>query len=582
MNAFRQAACAILLSWGAAAQASCKLQAMELPVHMDGTRAIATLGINGTPVPVIVDSGAFYSTLTRASAEQLGLTLRSLPDGFTVTGFAGNMVRPKKAVVKTVQLQGAQIDDIEFLVGGNDSGLGAMGILGRNILGIFDTEYDLAHGMIRLVRRGSDCDKANMAYWAQDTPVSQVALLPDRYAIRPAIRARLEVNGHEITALFDTGASTVVSLDVAHDAGLKDADLHRDGTSYGIGSGSVRSWSGRFESVSLGGETVHNNRLQVSEFDTHDFDMLVGIDFFLAHRIYVSTDTSQMFFTYNGGPVFSRNVADPAAVAPEPASQAAGALTAEALYRRGTASLARRDVASALADLEQACALEPGNARFHLAQAQALAALKRPADAMAELDATLALDPRLDDARLMRTALRADDANPAPALQDLAVLDDALPAQSNMRRALALAYEHLGVSAQAIKQWTLWIANHRDDIRLPAARNSRCRDRVKANIDLDQAIADCDDAIFDESRNAAFLDTRGWLRLRLGQPGKAKADFDRAIKIDAASAYSLYGRALARTTLGETAPAQADLAAARLADPQVDAKVKADGLQVAP
>jgi predicted aspartyl protease/tetratricopeptide (TPR) repeat protein len=582
MNALRAAACAALFSWAAAAQANCRIQVMQLPVHMEGSRAIATLGINGTQIPMMVDSGAFFSILTRASAEQLGLRLDRLPDGIRIEGLAGNMVSPRKTRVKTVQLQGAELHDIEFLVGGNDSGMGAMGIIGRNILGVLDVEYDLAHGMVRLVKPGDGCDKANMAYWADEQPVSQVDLLPNRFDVRPPIRAKVQLNGHEVTAMFDTGAGTLVSLEAAHKAGLKDADLRDRSVSYGIGEGHVKAWTGDFDSVALGGETVSHNRLGVSDFDAHDFDMLMGIDFFLSHRIYVSMDRSRMFFTYNGGPVFARNVEANADRASAPASQVPDALSAEDLYRRGTASLARKDDASALADLDRACALEPGKATFHLARAEANAKLNNLTRSMADLDTALALDPGLDDARLIRAALRARAADQAPALQDLAFLDASLPAQSNMRRALAEAYDDLHAPIPSIKQWTLWIDHHRDDVRLPAAHNSRCWARVEANIELDKAMDDCDDAIDEESDDAGFRDSRGWLQLRLNQPAKAKADFDRAIKLKPTAAFSFYGRALARTKLGETAAAQADLATARQAQPKIDQWVKNDGLEVAP
>ena len=582
MNAFRVAVCAALLSCAAAAQAHCKIQVMELPVRMEGSRAIAVLGINGTQIPMVVDSGAFFSVLTRASAEQLGLRLEHLPDGFRVEGLAGNMVSPRKTTVKSVQLQDAAIPRVEFLVGGNDSGLGAMGLIGRNILGVLDTEYDLAHGMIRLIKPGDECGKSNMAYWAGDTPVSEVELLSSPSEARPAIRANVQLNGHEVIAMFDTGATTLVSLDAAHKAGLKDANLRDNSVVYGVGEGRAKWWTGDFDRVALGGETVIHNRLGVSDFDARDFDMLMGIDFFLSHRVYVSLDRSRMFFTYNGGPVFARNVEAPADPASAPASQPVDALSAADLYRRGTASLARKDDASALADLDRACALEPGNARFHLARAEANAKLKNRVRSMADLDSALALDPKLDDARLIRALSRARDADPAPALQDLGVLDDSLPAQSNMRRALAEAYDGLHASVPSVKQWTLWIDHHRDDVRLPAAYNSRCWARVQANIELDKAMADCDEAIDGESDDASFRDSRGWVQLRLSQPAKARVDFDRALKLKPTSAFSLYGRALARMKLGETAAAEADFAAARKVEPTIDAKVKDDGLEVAP
>lgn len=582
MIVIRGAVGALLFVLAVTAQAACRIQVMEIPVRMDGSRAIATLGINGTRIPMVVDSGAFFSSLTRATAQELGLRLEHLPDGFAVEGLAGNMVQPRKTTVRKVQLQDSEISGIEFLVGGNDSGLGGMGLLGRNILGVLDTEYDLAHGVIRLVKPEGDCDRADMAYWAGDTPVSMVDLLPTHSENFPPIRARLKLNGHEIDALFDTGASTIVSLAAAHKAGIKDADLADGSVTYGVGQGKVNFWTAAFESVALGGETVRHNRLGVSDFDARSFDMLVGIDFFLSHRIYVSSESGRMFFTYNGGPVFARNVERKAEVAQAPASQAADALSADALLRRGTASLARNDVAAALADLDRACALEPRDAHCRLARARAHASLNHMPQAIAELDAALAIDPRLDEARLLRAASTPRDADPARALQDLDMLDQTLSPRSNLRASLARTYDTLGRPAQAIRQWTLWIDNHRNDVMVPNAHNSRCWTRVKANVELDQALADCDDAIDGDADNASFRDSRGWLQLRRDQPAKARADFDRALKLNPSSASSLYGRAVARLRLGDATAAQADLAAARRVEPTIDEKMKDDGLETAP
>jgi len=582
MSLLRLALGALALAGTVSVQARCQLEIMELPVRMEGSRAIATLGINGTKIPMVVDTGAFFSNLTRASAEQLGLELQHLPFGFSVEGIAGKMADPRMTTVAHVQLLDNELPDIEFLVGGNDSGLGGMGLLGRNVLAVFDTEFDLAHGMIRFVFPNDDCGKANMAYWAGDTPVSEVSLIRDheRQEKTPAMRAVVKVNGHDTMALFDTGATTLVSLHAAKRAGLQDADLHPVGDLHGVGKGRVRGWTADFDSVELGGETVMHNHLEVSDFDSLDFDMLLGIDFFLSHRIYVSKRRSRMFFTYNGGPVFSRNVGgttEGAASAP-----ATETLSADDLFRRGSASLARKDAVAALADLDRACALEPGNATFLATRARIHEQLKDFPKALADLDSALALDPQLAEARLQRAYMLPRNTDHARSLQDLAFLDDTLPPLSNLRANMATLYDLLGAPVPAIKQWTLWIANHPNDVMVPSAQNSRCWARVEAGIELDRAKKDCDDAIDDDGKNPHFLDSRGWLYLRLDQPAKARSDFDAALKSQPAFDWPLYGRALVHLRLGETAAAQADLAAARQADARIDAKVKAAGFEPVP
>ena len=59
------AALSVLLALPLTAGAACQVETLELPVKMVGSRAIATVGINGTAVPLMVDSGAFFSFLTR-------------------------------------------------------------------------------------------------------------------------------------------------------------------------------------------------------------------------------------------------------------------------------------------------------------------------------------------------------------------------------------------------------------------------------------------------------------------------------------------------------------------------------------
>jgi predicted aspartyl protease len=122
---------------------------MEISVRIVDQRPIATLTLNGTEVQMLVDSGAFYSLLTASTATQLKLPLRSLPLGVRVEGYTGR-IEAKMTRVEKMGLRGVQLNNVEFIVGGNELGAGIMGVLGRNILSMADTEYDLAHGAVRI------------------------------------------------------------------------------------------------------------------------------------------------------------------------------------------------------------------------------------------------------------------------------------------------------------------------------------------------------------------------------------------------------------------------------------------------
>jgi predicted aspartyl protease/tetratricopeptide (TPR) repeat protein len=574
---------ALALHLPTASHARCQLKTLEIPVKMVDHRAIATVTIDGTPVPLIVDSGAFYSFLTEAAAQQLQLATRPVPFGLRVDGLTGS-VHTRMTQVKHLGVGGGDLSDIEFLVGGNEAGGGGMGLMGRNILSALDTEYDLAHGMIRLVRTNDDCDKANMAYWAGDTPISMVDLLKEGpREMLPPIRATLLLNGHEVDALFDTGATTVVSLDAAHSAGVKDADMKRMGQMMGAGRGKADAWTAAFDRVELGGEAVLHNHLEVGDFHLRGADVLVGIDFFLSHHIYVSKKQKRMYFTYNGGPVFALNTRAPtpeaaASSAEPPASGPADTMSADDYARRGAASLARQEAKAALADLDRACALEPGNGAFFAMRARVHAALKDVDKTAQDLDTALRLDPGQAEARIERAWLRQFRSQRDAALEDLSVLDKTLPPQSQIRLSMATLYESLALPAEALAQWNQWIPAHRHDIALEHAYNGRCWVRAELGLELDKALDDCDEAIDADPKNASYLDSRAWVQLRLGKFAKAKADFDRSLAIRPAGAWSLYGRGLAHLRLGETALAQADLAQARKIEGDIDARIQRAGL----
>jgi predicted aspartyl protease len=268
---------ALALLWPVTSQAAgCTLTTVDLPVHIVGQRAIATVVINGQDVPMLVDSGAWFSTIPEATAAQLHMSPRHVPD-FKIYGITGTA--DARIASASLKLAKGTLPNVQFIVGGNDEG-SAMGLLGRNILSFTDTEYDLAHGVIHFVYPSSECAKANMAYWAGSAPVSEIQLQSTDTSLTPAIVATAKLNDTSIDVLFDTGATTMVSLAGAKRAGVKDEDMKSAGQFYGIGRGSAKSWTAAFARFEIGGEAISNNHLLVGDFELHDADMLLGIDFF--------------------------------------------------------------------------------------------------------------------------------------------------------------------------------------------------------------------------------------------------------------------------------------------------------------
>jgi tetratricopeptide (TPR) repeat protein/predicted aspartyl protease len=558
------------------AWSSCKVQSFEIPVRMVSLRPIATVGLNGTQVPMLVDSGAFFSLLTESTASQLNLRLRRLGDGWRMWGHTGRLDARLTRVSK-VQFNGVEIPDVEFLVGVNELGAGIMGVLGRNFLSLADTEYDLAHGIVRLVFPNGECQNFDFAYWAGNAPVNVVPLSTAQQG-DTAIRVSARINGVEVRAVLDTGATTTVNLRVARRAGIKEADMVPAGRVGGGGAGHAQVWWAPVASFELGGEKITNNRLEIDDADGTDTDMLLGIDYFLSHRIYVSRLQGKVYATWNGGPVFAQNkVGATSDTRYAAAPQTVAADDADGLARRGEAFAARGDFEHALEDLDRACALSPQTARYFLARARAHVAMKQPAKALADVDETLRVDPALHDARLARAQLRTRMGDGSGALADLQELDTALHPSSHLRDGMADVYVRLSLVPEALHQWDLWMSTHPNDAGLGSVLNKRCWLRARLKLDLVRALDDCKQAVKEDDENASFHDSLGWTYLRLDDPARAIKAFDSAIKLREASSWSYYGRGLMHRRLGNAEGAERDLMAARKLDPQIGDKVKAEG-----
>lgn len=557
------------LLWAAPAQAADKCtiaRLLQLPVTIIDRSPTVPVVIEGHPMQLVVDSGSFFSWLSPETAQQLDLHLHLAPYGFAMTGIGGT-TDVDVATVKDFSLSGVTLHKVDFLVGGNDFGFA--GLLGQSVLQLGDVEYDFANGVVRLMRP-HDCRHVNLAYWAKNTPVSILPIELKKDGRRHTV-GTVELNGVKLRAIFDTGATTsMLTRHAARRVGFDpDAPGVEDaGFSRGIGPAVVQTWIAPFDSLAIGdNEIIKKIKLRVGDIDDESFDMLIGADFFLSHRVYVSNTQHKLFFTYNGGPVFDLSVHhDKSATA-----AAATPTTAQGFAGRGSASAARHDYASARKDLDRAVALAPNDVRYRIERARIELAMEDKAAGSADLDTAIRLAPDQPEALVARAALRIDDGDKAGAAADAAALDRILAPSSRYRFDLGHLYDQLGDSAKAIVQYGQWIDAHPHDSGLSSALNTRCWLRTLAGTDLKGALDDCNRALHLRPKTPDFLDSRGLVHLRSGDPKKAIRDYDDALKGNPKIAPSLYGRGLAKRRLGDAKGAEQDIAAAKAIDPKIAA-----------
>ena len=591
-----------LLTSQVQAAGTCTLgRVAEIPITMAGTRPLINAKINNQEARFVLDSGAFYSMISTATAAEFNLKSTPGPYGLKLQGIGGT-VTAQIATVKEFGIAGALIHNVEFLVGGSE--VGSEGLIGQNFLHQWDVEYDFSKGVVRLFKP-EGCRKARMAYWL--TPGQTYS----ETGIESVMQSRMHtvgegyVNGQHIRVTFDTGAyNSFLSLRAAARAGIKidSPGVVEAGYSRGIGRGMVKTYIATASSFKIGdGEEIKNARLRIADSDLAESDMLLGSDFFVSHHIFVANSQSKLYLSYNGGPVFNLAKTTPAttpqadevqkveaAKDEAPGDQQAGAAAADqqadpdALARRGEASAARHDFEHALADLSKAVELRPDNPEYLFQRALIYRQSGQAALALADLDHVLTLNQDFLRAYLPRAEIRLGDKNVEGAIADLDATDRLAPKQADLRFALAERYEAVNRFAQAIAQYDLWIQNHPVDSRFAAALGQRCRASAIQNEALDVGLADCNKALrIADKKNPSYgrlLENRGLLELRQANNDKAIADFDAALKIMPKSATALYGRGVAKVRKNKTAEGEADMAEAVKIAPHIAAPFSARGL----
>jgi tetratricopeptide (TPR) repeat protein len=546
----------------------------NIPITMTGRRAVVTAQINGRDARFILDSGAFFSTIAQANAEEYGLKLTSL-NGATLRGIGGS-TSLWATTVKEFRVAGQKVGQVVFAVGGSDTGYA--GLLGQNFLGLADAEYDLPHGIVRLMH-GKGCHNANLAYWAGTKPVALVDILPMDDRQRHTI-GTVTVNGVKLRAMFDTGAtSSMMTLAAAKRAGVTpdSPGVTSAGFAYGLGQNRVAAWRARFDSIDIGGEAIKRPWIEIADRLLSESDMIIGIDFFLTHRIYVDNQSHHMFVTYEGGPLFGltpKGAVDEHGTALDLTDKGAEPTDAAGYSTRGAVFASKRDLDAALADFDKAVALAPNEAHYVYQRAMAHLAKGQGLLAATDIDKAIALAPSDPEPRLARARMRLGARDPAGALEDLKVADTALAPSADARMQLAGMYDAAEAYAPALASYDQWLHSHPEDHGRAAAFNGRCWARALMNQELDKALSDCDAALRLRPGEAAFLDSRALVRIRRGEYDKAIADYDAAVAGQPRNAWSLYGRSLAERHAGKAAQADTDRTAALAINPRVAERAK--------
>jgi predicted aspartyl protease len=301
----------------AQAATPCQMQEVgELPFRFDHGRMLVEAQIDGHPAMMIVDTGSSSTLIFRASTDALGLAVKPLA-GVKFYG-AGGEAGAAQTRITDFRVAGFVAHNDDVLVSGKQPIGAEQGLLGADFLLQDDVEIDVAAGKIRWFKP-KGCAGDTVVYWNKAYSAARMT----GSSAEKKIDVTVQVNGAPVVALMDTGAgSSILTPAAAIRAGLAPTSqgVTTAGESRGLGAEAVRTWIGTFQSFSFGDETIKNAQLRIADLFAADKavnlgsripeaaidapEMLLGVDFFRSHRVYVSRGQRMVYVSYVGGPVF--------------------------------------------------------------------------------------------------------------------------------------------------------------------------------------------------------------------------------------------------------------------------------------
>lgn len=323
-------------------------------VHVNTSEELLSIkaGINGNATLMILDTGTLHSQLTNSEVERLGLKLEH--SKLTVKGEHGEAEASYATFINDVSLDQffwhrVTLGVVKQIPDSYDAKAGADILLnGLNK----DIEFSLANKEIK-VFVPSDCGNDFLAYWDDHAFVVPVTDLSEN---DPRQVVTVKINGHEMTALIDSGSPhSIINLEAAARLGItpKSAGVTewKNGDKLGKVQGAA-TWLAPIESFSIGDEAIQNTKIGIADLwgpapveasfkaplrlkslespmpkgsnfvqtgasrigqmksaisETEHPDMLLGADFLKSHRVLLAMSQRRLYFTYVGGKVFDHD-----------------------------------------------------------------------------------------------------------------------------------------------------------------------------------------------------------------------------------------------------------------------------------
>jgi hypothetical protein len=307
---------------------------LDMTMGQDG-RPYIPVKINGTPETMLIDTGGVFTEIPESVRDALQLEKRNVP--VEMVGVTGSTTHI--AARGSFGLGNLTVDKTDFMVmpDTKDAGDGASGIFAPNFLHAYDADFDFGGKTFSLISQ-DHCD-GKVVYW----PAQSVAVVPMRVDKVGHIHLTVTVEGKQMSAMLDTGASNTFAdlSDVVTRFGLTAGAAD---TPYGgeLGPTHAAYYSHHFKSLSLEGIAISNANVKLipdlmrrsttersstleggSRIPDRDLELglseiTLGMDILRHFHLYIAYKEQKLYIT-------------PATV-PTPASSAAAEATGQAVH----------------------------------------------------------------------------------------------------------------------------------------------------------------------------------------------------------------------------------------------------------
>jgi len=290
-----------LLFWAGAASATCiVLPLAGVRVDPIGTTLLVAVAVNGIEGTFILDTGAGRTVVTPEAVARFGLAL----DEWTSTSMrgVGGIERRRNANPRSIALGGIALKRrslagdstlrVATLPQATAAGRRIDGLLGRDFLSAFDLMLDIKHRVLALYEV-RDC-MGRFLPWTGD-----YVAVPVENPTESALIVPVELDGVKLRALLDSGASsTMVAAPGMARLGLSIAHLAGDPSQNvtGMGPNAVTMWRHRFVHLRIGTDDFSAPVFLVAPIQlTPVADLLLGADWLMPRRVWISYATRQLF-----------------------------------------------------------------------------------------------------------------------------------------------------------------------------------------------------------------------------------------------------------------------------------------------